>query len=358
MFLFALTSCGTKTEQPEGPGFIPNSNAAPINGTASAKLAIGSKAPPLKVSRWYQGTEVEVFEPGKFYLIEFWATWCAPCRAGMPELSKLQETHQDKLQIVGVTKEDLGTVGKFMRSVHALDAKWEDVIKYTIAIDYKEETWDAYMTSAGLSSIPNSFLVGQDGTIQWIGNPAGVEEVLEQVLEGSWQGRLEIDKFARQENWPSTMQAIDKQLEKFPENLYALGSRLEVLKKLDRIDELRAERKKMSNEHWDKAEHLKRIVLDIIRVNEDGEDLELARKSALRAYELTDRKNPYMSSALAEVYFFGGEIQKAIEQERKTLEFLNAPEFRNEFSPEGFQAVIRGVKGVIKKYEVELAKQN
>ncbi|MEO0632466.1 MAG: hypothetical protein AAFY46_17315, partial [Planctomycetota bacterium] len=40
---------------------------------------VGQKAPDLKVGGWLQGTPVTEFQPGETYVIEMWATWCAPC---------------------------------------------------------------------------------------------------------------------------------------------------------------------------------------------------------------------------------------------------------------------------------------
>ena len=59
-------------------------------GTALAGLKVGDPAPPIKVGEWVKGDSVAGFEPGKVYVMEFWATWCPPCVAAIPHISELQ----------------------------------------------------------------------------------------------------------------------------------------------------------------------------------------------------------------------------------------------------------------------------
>src|SRR5438270_13996920 len=85
--------------------------AAPAAATPpqepKASLKIGDPAPPLKASRWLQGDEVRAFEPGKVYVVEFWATWCGPCIAFMPSLAELQAEYKDKgVTCIGYTARD------------------------------------------------------------------------------------------------------------------------------------------------------------------------------------------------------------------------------------------------------------
>jgi thiol-disulfide isomerase/thioredoxin len=89
---------------------------------------------------------------GKVVIFNFWATWCAPCRAEIPDLVKLQNQYKDHLVIIGVLSED--DPGPHV-SRFADDYK----MNYPIV----PETKELLATFTGIYALPTTFMVGPDG---------------------------------------------------------------------------------------------------------------------------------------------------------------------------------------------------
>jgi thiol-disulfide isomerase/thioredoxin len=89
---------------------------------------------------------------GKVVIVNFWATWCAPCRAEIPDLVKLQTQYKDHLIIIGVLSED--EPGPHV-SRFAADYK----INYPIVPENKE----LLAAFPGIYALPTTFMVGPDG---------------------------------------------------------------------------------------------------------------------------------------------------------------------------------------------------
>src|SRR2546425_1106795 len=75
--------------------------AAGVSARAQG-LGLGDPAPKLEVKSFVKGEPVKGFEPGKNYVVEFWATWCPPCRTSIPHLTELQKKHPDVI-FIGVS---------------------------------------------------------------------------------------------------------------------------------------------------------------------------------------------------------------------------------------------------------------
>jgi thiol-disulfide isomerase/thioredoxin len=155
-------------------------------------LIVGEPAPPFAVEKWIKGGGFSQLEKGKVYVIDLWATWCVPCLAGMPHLSKLQEKYKDKgLQVIGITSEDKweNTFENAARMVKRKDS----IIKYNIAwvpasMD-KDSTKGIFvhpwMQQAQTMNLPTAFLIDRDGKIAFIGDPHTIDNALEAVINNN-----------------------------------------------------------------------------------------------------------------------------------------------------------------------------
>lgn len=151
----------------------------------AATLKVGDKAPAIKVDNWIKGQEVTGFEKGKFYVVEFWATWCPPCKTSIPHLTKLQKEHKD-VTFIGVTgSERKASSGPDNRlpNLEKFVKEQGDKMDYRVAYDQDREMVKDWMDAAGKNSIPTAFIVDTEGKIAWIGHPMAMEEPLKEALD-------------------------------------------------------------------------------------------------------------------------------------------------------------------------------
>jgi thiol-disulfide isomerase/thioredoxin len=158
-------------------------------------LTIGSPAPELNVEHWVQDGDgafkpVTKFAPDQIYIVEFWATWCGPCIASMPHISKLQTEYADKdVQVVSISDEPLETVERFLaRDVAGKEGTtYADLTKvYCLTTDPDRSVYKDYMNAAKQRGIPTAFIVGKTGRIDWIGHPMSMDEPLQAIVNGTW----------------------------------------------------------------------------------------------------------------------------------------------------------------------------
>jgi thiol-disulfide isomerase/thioredoxin len=109
---------------------------------------------------------------GKPYILEFWATWCGPCRQSIPHLNQVYAKFKDRgLLIVGVSDEEPALVKEFMKKLP---------MNYAVAIDASGSLGTAF----GIRGIPHALVVDKTGKIVWEGHPMELEDsTIEKVLK-------------------------------------------------------------------------------------------------------------------------------------------------------------------------------
>src|SRR5262245_50187190 len=143
--------------------------AGPLAPTAGqekkpASLRAGDPAPAWKVNRWLQGQEAKTFEPGKIYVVEFWATWCGPLIAFMPHLAAVQAEYKTKnVTVIGFTSGELQAklnhTEKELTEFMARRAK-----KFGYSFAYADDgTTSAWLAAAGREGIPCNFVIDKTG---------------------------------------------------------------------------------------------------------------------------------------------------------------------------------------------------
>ncbi|HEY6267892.1 MAG TPA: redoxin family protein [Candidatus Acidoferrum sp.] len=145
-FLFIITSlllCG-----------IPSSSPAQDEPPAIRFVRNPDPAPDFKLTT-LDGKPVTLADShGKVILLNFWATWCGPCRAEIPDLIELQNKYKDKLQILGLVVDD-----------DDQDAIKEFVEKFAINYPVAIASNDIRFQYGGIAALPTSFVLDSEGRI-------------------------------------------------------------------------------------------------------------------------------------------------------------------------------------------------
>jgi cytochrome c biogenesis protein CcmG, thiol:disulfide interchange protein DsbE len=119
-----------------------------------AKSLLNQPAPPLYVETWLKG---QPNREGKFVLIDFWATWCPPCRQFIPILNDFQKKFGDRMVIIGLSDEPEDVLRKF-------EGPEED---YFIASDTQARTKNIVQ----VTGIPHVLIIDPKGIVRWEGYP-------------------------------------------------------------------------------------------------------------------------------------------------------------------------------------------
>ncbi|HEY3244225.1 MAG TPA: redoxin family protein [Phycisphaerae bacterium] len=294
-------------------------------GQAGVRLKVGDKAPPLAISEWVRGTAVDPAKPdGKqAYVVEFWATWCAPCIASIPHLDKLQAKFKNKLVVIGVSSEEAGTVKSFVNR--------RSDMQYTVAVDNNGKSNASYVMAAGVSGIPFAFVIDQKGVIAWQGHPGlgDFDEVVEKVVRGKYDPRVpgifdKAEAAYREKNYDQALSHLNEILGLDPSHLGALKNSVLVLRK-DLKDQQRLRTWvqgyiEHNAAHADGLAILAQTLMSLEPMSERDPDLIV--RTARAAYE-ADKANPENAALYALALSSVGRLEDAIRVQSEAVSVAN-----------------------------------
>ena len=333
----------------------------------AAKLGVGSKAPAIKVAKWLKGAPVTTFAKGKVYVVEFWATWCSPCRTTIPHLTDLAKKYKGKATFVGVSVSEAepgAKLASYAPKVATFVKQMGGKMNYVVALDGPQATMSkTWMDAAGQQGIPTAFVVNQEGKVVWIGHPMGeLDAVVGSVIAGKFdmksakiaadQKVAEEAKARKAQEKQAAVQAKMQKLLAKTASLAQENKNEEALTELDRVIKENPEFNDNTNvvmfrfglvlktdeaagcayakelaakEPYSKDPALlNQLAWSIVddKAGLKSPDYDVAVMIAEKAVELSESKDPMILDTLAYACFKKGDTDKALEAEEKAVKLL------------------------------------
>lgn len=311
-------------------------------------LRIGDPAPPLKFSKWIKGEPVNSFDGDKLYVLEFWATWCGPCRAAMPHLTELQKKYQEKIFFIGVNIWEDVKKGKpynmYIPIVEKFVKQNNENMGYALFIDNNDQYMgNKWMKAAGQEGIPSTFII-KDGKIIWIGDPMALDTTLPKMLDGHYNMVAYKKSFEKKSDasqklvdewlnatktiqdalnakeYKTAISLIDKAKAEHPDLDFALN-RMEFYILLTQVSEADAI---AFGKQWQKQDkNAAATMLDAV-----SRQANLTKTTYLWAVKMYEKvgieQNPFSFHLMATAYAKGGEFKNAVQYEEKAVKGAEA----------------------------------
>jgi thiol-disulfide isomerase/thioredoxin len=314
-------------------------SAVTATAARGADLKVGDPAPALDVGKWVQGEPVKAIEKGKVYVVEFWATWCGPCRATIPHLNDLSKKYPDVTFIgADVWEQDESKVEPFIKEMG-------QKMTYRVALDNKAKEKDGamaatWMRAAGQSGIPSAFIVDKDSRIAWIGHPASMDKPLDQIVAGTYDLKAEAAKATvakeveaavrtkvigpmRQGKSDEAMAAVDELMAKYPDMKAQLGGlKLNLLLQKKDLPAAYKVMDELADAPGVDPQMLNQFAWGTLTAPPfaDKRDADRALKWAQKAVEQTKGKQPQIIDTLARAHAVKGDFDKAAEVQQQAVD--------------------------------------
>ena len=141
---------------------------------ASVGVNVGQEAPDFSLKDT-EGKTVKLkdFRGDKIVVLDFWASWCGPCRRAIPELNRIQKDYAEKgVQVLGINiREKPAAVVSFKR---------QHMVKYRILLDLKGTVAGDYR----VKGIPNLIVIDKDGVVKYNGHsPSKLKDILRKLVK-------------------------------------------------------------------------------------------------------------------------------------------------------------------------------
>jgi thiol-disulfide isomerase/thioredoxin len=305
---------------------------------AGTPLKVGDAAPNLQPGKWVQGGPVNGFSKSNVYIVEFWATWCEPCRASIPQLNTTYQRFKEKgLIVIGQDCEERNE-----SLVEPFVKKMGDQMTYPVVLDDKGDgktgvmmaTW---MEAAEREEIPTAFVVDKESRIAWIGHPMALNDsIIRQVLAGdydlkraaldyterqnqkAWLARLssQLNRALAAEDWDAAEDVVKKMETILPEEEQShLGiTRVEILLGKNQVRDAVNLAIELSDAHRDNASLGNALAWKLATQNDPSSStLDAAAMIAARARQSSAGKDPYILGTLARVTFLQGKQDSAVQ---------------------------------------------
>ena len=177
-FLAASTAVATSACGPAGQG---GKTAADDDSGGSAHALVRKKTPAFSLKLAKGGSFKPADAEGKVLVLDFWATWCGPCKASFPKLDGLYRRYKAQgVEFVGISIDETGNDEAIRGFLTATGAT------FPIALDTEQKVAKKYAVEA----MPSTFVIDQHGVVRFVhdGSHGDVDKAIEaeirQLLKG------------------------------------------------------------------------------------------------------------------------------------------------------------------------------